>query len=37
MHLAGRDFPMSRANALSVSGWRPLFDQAASRAFELQH
>jgi homoserine kinase type II len=37
MHLAGRDFPMSRANALSVSGWRPLFDQAASRADELQH
>src|SRR3981189_598100 len=37
MPLAGRDFPMSRANALSVSGWRPLFDQAASRADELQH
>jgi homoserine kinase type II len=37
MHLAGRDFPMSRANALSVSGWRPLFDSAASRADELQH
>jgi homoserine kinase type II len=37
MHLAGRDFPMSRANALSVSGWRPLFDVAASRADELQH
>jgi homoserine kinase type II len=37
MHLAGRDFPMSRANALSVSGWRPLFDAAASRANELQH
>ena len=37
MHLAGRDFPMSRANALSVSGWRPLFDPAASRADELQH
>ncbi len=37
MHLAGRDFPMSRANALSVSGWRPLFDQAASRADGLQH
>jgi homoserine kinase type II len=36
MHLAGRDFGMSRANALSVSGWRPLFDQAASRADELQ-
>jgi len=26
MHLAGRDFSMSRANALSVAGWRPLFD-----------
>jgi homoserine kinase type II len=37
MHLAGRDFPMTRANALSVPGWRPLFDQAASRADELQH
>ena len=37
MHLAGRDFGMSRANALSVSGWRPLFEQAASRADELQH
>jgi homoserine kinase type II len=37
MHLAGRDFPMTRANALSVSGWRPLFDQAASRADTLQH
>jgi homoserine kinase type II len=37
MHLAGRDFPMTRANALSVSGWRPLYDQAASRADELQH
>jgi homoserine kinase type II len=24
MHLAGADFSMSRANALSVSGWRPL-------------
>src|SRR5271157_2307710 len=29
MHLAGRDFPMARANALSVSGWRPLFEQTA--------
>src|SRR6195256_4406754 len=37
MHLAGRDFAISRANALSVSGWRPLFEQAASRADELQH
>ncbi len=37
MHLAGHDFSMTRANALSVSGWRPLFDQAASRADTLQH
>jgi homoserine kinase type II len=37
MHLAGRDFAMARANALSVSGWRPLFELAASRADELQH
>jgi homoserine kinase type II len=37
MHLAGADFPMSRANALSVSGWRPLFQAAASRADEVQH
>jgi homoserine kinase type II len=37
LHLAGRDFGMSRANALSVAGWRPLFDAAASRADELQH
>ena len=36
MHLAGRDFALSRANALSVSGWRPLFDAAKSRADELQ-
>jgi homoserine kinase type II len=37
MHLAGADFPMARANALSVSGWRPLFEAAASRADEVQH
>ena len=37
MHLAGADFAMSRANALSVPGWRPLFEQAASRADEVQH
>jgi homoserine kinase type II len=35
MHLAGHDFATKRANALSVSGWRPLFDQAASRADTL--
>ncbi len=37
LHLAGRDFPMTRINALSVPGWRPLFDAAASRADTLQH
>lgn len=37
LHIAGRDFGVRRANALSVSGWRPLFDAAASRADELQH
>jgi homoserine kinase type II len=37
MHLAGRDFGMTRANALSVSGWRPLFDAAAPRADQVQH
>jgi homoserine kinase type II len=37
MHLAGRDFAMRRANALSVAGWRPLFEAAAPRADELQH
>jgi homoserine kinase type II len=37
MHLAGQGFSMSRANALSVSGWRPLFEQAAARADEVQH
>jgi homoserine kinase type II len=36
MHLAGHDFAMSRANALSVSGWRPLFEAASARADELQ-
>ena len=37
MHLAGADFAMSRPNALSVAGWRPLFDQASSRADSVQH
>ena len=29
MHLAGADFSGRRRNALSVAGWRPLFEQAA--------
>lgn len=37
LHLAGRDFPMRRANALSVQGWRPLFLQAEARANSVQH
>jgi homoserine kinase type II len=37
MHLAGADFAMTRANALSVQGWRPLFEQAAARADDVQH
>jgi homoserine kinase type II len=37
MHLAGADFAMTRANALSVNGWRPLFEQAAARADGVQH
>lgn len=36
MHLAGRDFPLFRANPLSVSGWRPLFKRAADRADNVQ-
>ena len=36
MHLAGTSFSMSRANALSVAGWRPLFDVAADRADSVQ-
>src|SRR5215813_10492896 len=36
MHLAGAGFSMSRANALSVSGWRPLFEAASARADEVQ-
>src|SRR5260370_35441252 len=35
MHLAGRDFGMTRANAPSGSGRRPAVDQARSRAAEL--
>jgi homoserine kinase type II len=35
LHLAGADFAPRRANALSVSGWRPLFAPAAARAEEV--
>ena len=32
MHLAGREFSMRRANALSLKSWRPLFDTSRARA-----
>ena len=36
LHRAGADFPGRRANALSVAGWRPLYDQVASRCDKIQ-
>ena len=36
MHLAGVDFNLGRANALSVDGWRPLLDASAARAGEVR-
>jgi homoserine kinase type II len=35
MHLAGADFQLRRANALSVQGWRSLFEAAEARADEV--
>ncbi len=32
LHLAGRDFPMRRANTLSVAAWRPLFESCLGDA-----
>ena len=37
MHLAGADFPGKRPNALAVTGWRTLFEQAAEHADSVQH
>jgi homoserine kinase type II len=37
MHLAGANFSRRRRNALSVAGWRLLYNQAAERADEVQH
>ncbi|OQM74738.1 homoserine kinase [Manganibacter manganicus] len=36
MHLAGQDFSLERPNALSVSGWRPLWEKARARADEVE-
>lgn len=36
LHLAGRDFPLRRANRLSVDHWREIFEACAGRADEVQ-
>jgi homoserine kinase type II len=36
MHLAGEDFPLTRHNALSVGGWRPLWNGSRERADEVE-
>jgi len=36
LHLAGQDFSMRRKNALSVAGWRPLFETCRERADRVQ-
>ncbi len=36
MHLAGADFATHRDNALSLAGWRPLFERGRARAHEVR-
>ncbi|QPC87024.1 homoserine kinase [Mesorhizobium sp. NBSH29] len=36
LHLAGTSFGMQRQNALSVAGWRPLWNRASRRAGEVE-
>jgi homoserine kinase type II len=36
LHLAGRDFAAKRANALSVAGWRALYEGVAWRCDDVQ-
>ena len=36
MHLAGRGFAMHRPNALSLAGWRPLFEMSSQRADSVE-
>jgi homoserine kinase type II len=36
LHLAGADFAMTRKNALSVEGWRPLYEACRERADNVQ-
>jgi homoserine kinase type II len=35
LHLAGRGFAGTRANALGIAGWRPLYERFQSRAEEI--
>jgi homoserine kinase type II len=35
LHVAGNGFRLTRPNALSVSGWRPLYEQCGGRADEV--
>ncbi len=37
MHVAADGFGMARPNALSLAGWRPLFDRCGPRAHEVQN
>lgn len=37
LHLAAEGFTIPRPNALSVAGWKPLVDRAASRADTVAH
>jgi len=36
MHLAGRGFEMRRANSLSLTDWRPLFEMSRARADSVE-
>ncbi|MCQ2005067.1 homoserine kinase [Rhizobium sp. NRK18] len=36
MHVAGEGFEIRRENALSLSGWRPLWEKSAARADEVE-
>ncbi|HZC58181.1 MAG TPA: homoserine kinase [Xanthobacteraceae bacterium] len=36
LHLAGADFPMRRDNALSVAGWRQLYENCRERAHNVE-
>jgi homoserine kinase type II len=36
MHVAGKDFPLTRRNALAVDGWRPLWEESRSQADEVE-